>query len=184
MAEDRPIMESYYEFITQEPEPRGMEQIRQMKLYVKEDPDFLDPYVILYLEYKKKGDREKYAKYLNEAYARALHHILDKNGNWPDKLEWGWQENRHIIRTFHNRAEELYERYFFQEALELNRKLLKADPEDRTGVRFPILALRMGMSYFKYDLEFNWKDPIGENRLKWFRKHYMEDTEEWMDCDF
>lgn len=63
-----------------------------------------------------------------------------------DILEWGWLENRHIIRTILNKAISLWENNHMDEALNLFRNLLKTNPNDNVGARYYILAIRMNMS--------------------------------------
>ncbi|RLF39356.1 MAG: tetratricopeptide repeat protein, partial [Thermoplasmata archaeon] len=94
------------------------------------DADFLDPYLILYEMYLEEDKKKKADEILDDAYSRAIKLITDKNGKWPDILDWSWSENRHIIRTILNKAMSLWDNGDTEEALNLLRKLLKTNPYD------------------------------------------------------
>jgi hypothetical protein len=47
----------------------------------------------------KKGNTRKQEIYFKDAYLKAVKTVSDKNGNWPKALDWGFLENRHIIRA-------------------------------------------------------------------------------------
>ena len=64
-------------------------------------------------------------------------------------------ENRHIIRTILIKAISLWKAGKTDYALNLFRKLLKSNPGDNTGVRNYILAIRMKMSFKKFEKGFN-----------------------------
>jgi len=146
---------------------------------IKEDPDFFDTYLLLLniLEDEKKF--EEAAQVLDEAFNRAINLITDKNGNWPDMLEWGLLENRHIIRTILNKAILLWDFKQFDEALDLLRKLLKTNPGDNIGARSYILAIRMNMSFEDFEKRFN-KGGFYDNELTdWFEKNYKNFPDEF-----
>ena len=177
------IMNAYYDFITQSPEPKGGQLTKQMKEFIQQDPDFLDPYNIMYHHLRDRYHAEKALDYLNQAYERALKQLLDDEGHWPARLDWEWMENRAIIRTLWNRADALYAHAFRQEALDLFRRIIRYDQRDANGVRFKILALRMGKSYKDYYIDFELMDPSGRNLHSWFDRNAKKFPEEWQGLD-
>jgi len=70
-------------------------------------------------------------------------------------LEWGWLENRHIIKAILNKALSHWVKGETDEALELFRKILSTNPGDNPGVRFYILAIKQGMSYREFEKHYS-----------------------------
>ncbi len=95
------------------------------------------------------------AELLETAYQQALNMILDKQGKWPDDLPWGWQENRHIIRTLLNKAIFFWTMEQRTEARDLFTNLLRSNPMDNIGARDFLLAILMEMSYPKFQEKFD-----------------------------
>jgi len=173
------VRETYYD-LCEEYDGRNAESIeRQLKQLIKEDPDFLDSYLFLYEILQDDGNFHEAEKILNEAYGRALKMITDKKGNWPDILEWGWLENRHIIRTILNKAISLWRNKEIDNALDLFRKLLKTNPGDNVGARDYILAIRMGMSFEKFEKRFNKGGYYDMELDNWFDKNYKKFPDEF-----
>jgi len=139
---------------------------------IREDPDHLDPYLIL-RQVLRETDREREAaEVLDEAYGRAVRMITDDQGRWPDVLEWGWLENRHIIRTLLNKALDHWDKGETDPALEILRRLLRMNPGDNIGARDYILAIRMGMGFREYEETFASDGPFGGydgiKMMNWF----------------
>jgi len=173
------VRETYYD-LCEEYDGRNAESIkRQLKQLIKEDPDFLDSYLLLYEILQDGGNFHQAEKVLNDAYGRALKMITDKKGNWPDILEWGWLENRHIIRTIFNKAISLWRNKEIDNALDLFRKLLKTNPGDNVGARDYILAIRMDMSFEKFEERFNKGGYYDMKLVKWFDKNYKKFPDEF-----
>jgi len=177
--EDRPVMSKYYDLMEREHSMKRSSVKRRLRQLIKEDPDFLDTYLSLYWILLEEGKKEEAEKILDEAYRRALNLITDKKGRWPDLLEWGWLENRHIIRTLVNKGISLWDEGDTEEALKIFRKLLKMNPNDNPGVRYFILAIRMGMSLGEFDKKFDkggyWTSEI----VEWFDTNYKLFPEEF-----
>lgn len=146
---DHPVMSDYYDFLDSERSPRKTE--KKMMEFIKEDPQFLDPYLMLFELYQDEGDFKKAEEILDQAYKIALKTVTDKKGNWPDEMLWGFLENRHIIRTFLNKALNLWIKDKNEEALKLLRKLLRSNPRDNIGARNYILAIRLGMEFDQFE---------------------------------
>ena len=145
------------------------------------DADFLDPYLILYEMYLEEDKKKKADEILDDAYSRAIKLITDKNGRWPDILDWSWLENRHIIRTILNKAMSLWDNGDTEEALNLLRKLLKTNPYDNIGARHYILAIRMGMSLKEFEERFDRGGYYDSELSDWFDENYNDfpDEFEW-----
>ena len=145
------------------------------------DADFLDPYLVLYEMYLEEDKKKKADEILDDAYSRAIKLITDKNGRWPDILDWSWLENRHIIRTILNKAMSLWDNGDTEEALNLLRKLLKTNPYDNIGARHYILAIRMGMSLKEFEERFDRGGYYDSELSDWFDENYNDfpDEFEW-----
>jgi len=127
----------------------------------------------------EEGKEDEAERVLDEAYRRALNLITDEKGEWPDLLEWGWFENRHIIRTLVNKGASLWDEGNAEEALKIFRNLLRANPYDNPGVRYYILAIRMGMSLDEFEERFE-KDGFWTSEIdKWFNANYELFPEEF-----
>ncbi len=166
MDDDRPVMMQYYDVLEQE--LNQMDEIKAMEDLIKQDPDFYDPYVILSDHYHDIGMDQKATTILEEGYKRAIARITDKKGNWPDSIEWGWLENRHIIRVLVNKGIHLWENNEPQPALDLFRKLLSTNPGDNAGVRFYILAILLKMPYANYMAQFENDEYMNPAVFDWF----------------
>ncbi len=155
--------------------------IKKLREIIRKDPDFLDPYLTICELLWEEGKEEEADRVLDEAYQRALRLITDEEGNWPDRLEWGWLENRHILRTLLNKGIERWDKGYTEEALSIFRNLLRTNPNDNLGVRDFILAIRKGMSYEEFERRFNKGGYYDSELVEWFEKHYKEfpDEFEW-----
>ncbi|MFU8813583.1 MAG: tetratricopeptide repeat protein, partial [Balneolaceae bacterium] len=168
---NRPVQMKYYDTLDRLETATDQEMEKAMKKLIKEDPDFLDPYLILHGIYQDNEQWKKADEILNEAYEHAIKTILDKKGNWPDVLLWGFMENRHIIRTIFNKGVRLWDNGKTDEALDIFRKLLKSNPNDNVGVRDFILAIRMGISFEEYEERFNKGGYYDSESIKWFEEN-------------
>jgi len=173
------VRETYYDLYEEYDGKNAESMKRQLKQLIEKDPDFLDSYLFLYEILQDDGNFHEAEKVLNEAYGRALKMITDKKGNWPDILEWGLLENRHIIRTIFNKAISLWRNKEIDNALDLFRKLLKTNPGDNVGARDYILAIRMGMSFEKFEKRFNKGGYYDMELVKWFDKNYKKFPDEF-----
>lgn len=164
----RPVMKDWYELI-ERAESLGMEGIKaEAKELIKKDPDFLDPYTLLFEIMQDEGDFDGAEEMLDEAYTRAVRLITDKEGNWPDVLEWGYLENRHIIRAIVNKGLWLWDNGQNQEALGIFRNLLRANLNDNIGARFYILGIRMDMTFEEFQDQFDKGGYYDREIIEWF----------------
>ena len=176
---DHRVMSDFYDICERYNERNKALVKKELKELIEEDPDFLDPYLFLYQILEDEGDLNRAEKILNEAYRRAIALITDKDGSWPDVLEWGWLENRHIIRTILNKALSLWRNNEIEESLDLFRKLLKTNPNDNIGARFYILAIRMGMSLDDFEDRFNKGGYYDSEMIDWFDRNYKDFLDEF-----
>lgn len=173
------VMNIYYDLCEKYNDRNAKTIKKQLNQLIKIDPNFLDSYLLLYEILEDEGNLIEAEKVLDDAYERALKLIMDKKGNWPDILEWGWLENRHIIRTILNKAISLWKNKKSDDALNLLRKLLKTNPVDNIGARDFILAIRMNMSFEQFENRFN-KGGYYDNQLtSWFNKNYRKFPDEF-----
>lgn len=177
----RKIMSKYYDLLedTEGLPPRQV--IKAFKNLVVIDPDFLDPYIVMYECYKEIGRNDKAIKLLNEAYNKALELITDEQGKWPERLEWGWLENRHIIRTILNKALACWDGKENDKSLDLFRKLLRTNPNDNIGARNYILAILEGYKTFEsYEEKFVVDGYYDANKcFDWFDENVEKHKEEF-----
>jgi tetratricopeptide (TPR) repeat protein len=177
------VMSAYYDLCEKYCNGSNVKTIkRQLKQLIEKDQDFLDSYLLLCEILQNDGNLPEAEKILDEAYERALRSITDKKGNWPEVLEWGWLENRHIIRTILNKAISLWEKGEIDGALDLFRKLLKTNPRDNVGARDFILAIRMNMSFEEFENRFNKGGYYDMELSDWFeenRKSFPDEFGWW-----
>ena len=174
-----PVMEEYYELIDRYGESNPKSLKTQVRKLIEQDPDFLDPYIILFEILQDEGKIQEAEKILNRAYKRAIKLITDSEGNWPDIIEWGYLENRHIIRTLLNKALLLWQKGKNEEGLVILRKLLRTNPTDNIGARDFILAIRMGMTYKEFENRFNKGGYYDIEIDEWFNENYIKYPDEF-----
>ena len=173
---DHNVMMEYYD--TLESNLSNSKLLSKMNSFIKQDPYFFDPYLVVYNKYKKDGKELKALNLLDKGYQLALEIILDKKGNFPDVLEWNWMENRHIIRIILNKGLLLWKQNNFTESTEIFRKLLNSNLYDNVGARYYLLAVLEEMSYKKYVALFESEGYISNEVDSWFdkdKKKYVEE---------
>jgi tetratricopeptide (TPR) repeat protein len=176
---DHEVMSDYYD-LCESYNGRNAKTIKkQLRVLIEQDPDFFDSYLLLYEILQDEGKFTGAERILDEAFYRAKKLITDKNGQWPDRLEWGWLENRHIIRTIVNKALLLWDQGDTEIALDLLRKLLLTNPGDNAGARNYILAIRMNMSFEEFENRFNKGGFYDNEMVEWFDENYSKFPDEF-----
>lgn len=155
---EHPVMSRYYELLNRKISPKQLKG--EMALLIKKDLDFYDPYLVLGDILTSEGKKKEANVFLAEAYERAVKRIVDKQGNFPKRLIWGWLDNRHLMRVIERWGLMLWEQGKAPEALIIFRKLLQSNPGDNQGVRFTILAISLGLNP-DYENRFSSKDMPG-----------------------
>ncbi|HLC70881.1 MAG TPA: hypothetical protein VJI32_02680 [Candidatus Nanoarchaeia archaeon] len=178
------VMHQYYEVL--EKKISQSKLLEKMQELIKKDPDFYDSYVVAADILESMNKKEMAAALRSTAFERAMHRIVDKEGNFPKRIEWGWLDNRHLVRSIECWAQELWGQGKNEEALDLFRKLLKANPHDNIGARHNILAIRLGLGP-DYESKFETKDMPGYldaiKVMEWFDKNvkkFPEEFEWWL----
>lgn len=185
IAHDSPASTPFYDLAERYEAASGSTKSLERKLrgLIALDPEYYDPYLMLRDLLTKTGREEEGAALLDEAYHRALTRITDANGAWPASLEWGWLENRHILRVLLNQALADWTAGSPNTALGLFRKLLRSSPGDNIGGRYYLLAILMGETFEGYETKF--MSRFGYDALKadaWFNANtprFPEDFDWW-----
>lgn len=176
---DHKVANEYSEFIDND---LSYEQLkRSLKRLINEDPFFFDSYLILADIFYAEGRNNQAKDLLQRAFQKAMMKIVNKEGKWPKIMEWGWVENRHIIRTLDRWATELWDDGKKEDALMILRNLLKSNPADNIGARYGILAIRMNLDS-SYESQFSSILPgyIDAYEIsKWFEKNSKKFPEEF-----
>lgn len=176
------IIEDYYNIMDRYTGKNTPFIIPKLKKLIDIDPFFFDAYTSLVDLFYSINQFEKGDIIINQAFEKALKRIVDKKGNWPDRLEWGWLENRHIIRAILNQAILYWKCEKTNDALGLLRKLLRSNPNDNVGARFYILGIRKNISFIDFELRFNKNGFYDTDLPEWFDanyKSYPDEFERW-----
>jgi len=148
---DHKVMSEYYDLMEARPKLPILK--KKMQSLIKRDPDFFDSYSVLADILLQEGKIKESDNLVIQAYERAVRRIADKKGNWPKVMEWGFLENRHLMRIIQRYGYLLWEQGKEEEALAVFRKLLRANPGDNQGARHSILAIRLGAG-------MDWDEPF------------------------
>jgi len=168
------VNELYWEFL-ESPEADDIKKsIKVLKSIIKKDSNFFDPYVTLHEYYLMDGDLKKAIDIIEKGFQRAID-LIESDGKFPDKLIWGFLENRHIIRMIFNFGMFIWANDEDKEiALNIFMQLLKSNHNDNIGARYSIVAILEGFdSQEDYEEKFKSKDGVGleyEALEKWFYK--------------
>ena len=177
---ERKIMSNYHSAL--ENNLRRGQMKNQMRKFIEKDPDFFDTYLALADFLYEDEEYFEADELLRTAFTRALKRIVDKDGNWPKVMPWGFLENRHLIRAIDRWAYKLWEDDHNEYALEIFRKLLKSNPNDNVGARYEILAILLGHGQEWQEEEFSagregMIDAIKSE--KWFNRNAKKFPEEF-----
>lgn len=181
------VQQFYWDFMERE-ETNIAKGIKKLKKIIQKDPDFFDSYVVLAEYYDAKGADEDAFEIIKEGYERAMN-LMMPQGRFPDKLEWLYMENRHIIRIIFQYAMRLWEIGETKEALRLFKQLLASNPNDNIGARYAIVALLEGMpSMQTYEEKFATAQGYldGAKVEEWFQKaadRHMDEIGWWFELD-
>ena len=180
---DHAVMHEFYESTEQITNRKKLKA--EMQRLIAADPSFFDPYLVLADLLTEEGKAEAARDLIADAYQKAVKHIVDNKGNWPKEMAWGWLENRHIMRAIERYAYQLWEEGDTEEALDIFRRLLKANPGDNQGARHSILAIRLGLGT-DWEEQFLVKEgPMAGQALeagplhRWFEQHAKQFPEEF-----
>ena len=183
------VHELYFEFL-ESPEADDIKKsIKVLKSIIKKDSNFFDPYITLNEYYLMDGDFEKAIDIMEKGFQRAID-LIDRNGKFPDELNWGFMENRHIIRIIFNFAMFVWENEDKDIALNIFMELLKSNHNDNIGARYSIAAILEGFdSQENYEEQFESENGMGleyEALEEWFYKAAQKHKEVlgwWIDLE-
>jgi len=180
------ISDKYYELLDMLDEMDVKTQVKELQKLIKEEPLFLDPYLIIAETYEYEDNQYGRMRYLEMAYDKAVS-LIKRKGLYPDELLWGFVENRHIIRAMFNYAMLLWEDGEKDVAINIFVYLLKSNPSDNIGARYSILGILEG---YANEVAMEQKFAAKEGYLdalkmdKWFSeksKKHMKYFKEWYD---
>ena len=174
-----PISNQYFSIIDRFTGKNAPYIIPRLKKLIQKDPTYFESYNSLVDLLMLSGKESEAIGYINQASRRALSRIVDKKGNWPDRLKWSILENRHIIKAILNRAILYWDEGQSKNALGLFRKLLHLNPNDNIGARDYILAIRMKMTFDQFEKRFNKGGFYDKDLMEWFDKNYKKFPEEF-----
>jgi tetratricopeptide (TPR) repeat protein len=177
--EEHQIEDQYFKIMDRYSGKNAQSIIPRLNKFIENDPYYFDSYNSLVDLYYSKGEIEKANKIINQASKKALERILDRKGNWPDRLEWGWLENRHIIRAIVNQAILYWKTEETEKALNLFRNLFRSNPNDNVGARYYILGIRLNISFTDFELRFNKNGFYDYDIVKWFDENYKRFSDEF-----
>ena len=175
---DHAVMTDYYDFLDSD-RNTPVKTEKKMMEFIKTDPAFLDPYLLLFEFYQNKKEVEKAREILEQAYQIAIKTISDRKGSWPEEMLWGHLENRHIIRTLLNKAMNYWAHGETEPALDLLRKLLRSNSRDNIGARNYILAIRLGMSFEEFETQMASEHGYDGNKMMEFEKKMKKFPDEF-----
>ncbi len=166
------VNEMYWDFLESSDGSDIKKSVKKLQDMIIKDPDFFDPYITLHEYYMFNKEVKKGYEILSKGYFRAVDLIVDENDDFPDVLNWGFTENRHIIRILFNFATMLWLSNQTNEALAILLQLLKSNPNDNIGARYAIVALlEKYESYEQFEEQFETGDGYldGGRVDEWFQ---------------
>ena len=183
------VNEMYWEFIESEDAEHIEKSIKILKGIIKKDPDYFDPYITLHEYYLANDESNKAIATLVDGYDRAMNLVMI-DGEFPDKLLWGFIENRHIIRMIFNYALLMWRMEDKKQAVTLMQQLLRANPGDHIGARYYIVAILEGFeSEEEFEINFMKEDEEyldWQQQERWFQEKVMKHRKElgwWLDME-
>ncbi len=184
------VSEMYFDFLESPIQDNIKKNIQALRAMIKKDKNFFDPYITLHEYYLMDRDFKNAIKTMEQGFQRAID-LIDNDGKFPDSLNWGFIENRHIIRMIFNFAMFVWSNDEDKEiALNIFMELLKSNPNDNIGARYSIAAILEGFgSQEEYEEHFESENGMGleyEALEKWFcesaQKH-LDVIGWWLELD-
>jgi len=126
---------------------------------IQKDADFFDPYISLSELYAEQKRAKEHCEILQKGFDRAIN-LISRNGQMPSMLEWGFIENRHIIRMIYNYANFVWLVNDREKAYAIFKLLLKMNINDNIGARYAMMAILEGFES-PYRLEELFMDEEG-----------------------
>lgn len=175
---DHSVMGEFYEICEQGFSINKL--LKEMYRLLEIDEEFCDPYLTIAEILFYKGKNQEADEILRTAYERAVVTIADSKGRWPKEMPWGYLENRHLMRAIEEYGMHCWKEEKIDEALEIFHRLLRCNPNDNQGMRFNILAIRLGLDMDEWEKPFEMlvnKEIVGLDALKmheWFKENALK----------
>jgi tetratricopeptide (TPR) repeat protein len=144
--------------------------------FIKSFPSFPEAY---WLDWVHESKQPQYlgessaSRSLIRAYDVAIQKVHSLIGGWPDRLEWGWLENRCLLRIFQGMAEYYWECGAKYLAEDLFRRILTMNPNDNQGIRYSLVYLLKGKKFEQFERDID-SDPSGQ-KLERFYQNYKDE---------
>lgn len=135
---------------------------------IKEDPHVIDAYNLRFEILEHEGSRAAMKKEALRGYKAVLELIQDENGNFPDKIDWGWLENRSILRALANYAFTQWRSLKWEQAEEVMSRIINMNPNDNQGMCYCYLAVLERIAWTPFHDMFPDDEP--EKLFEWFNK--------------
>lgn len=127
-------------------------------------PDFLPPYEYAFRmigQMEQDKDILDLESDLEKRWFNVCEKIAQKEDVFNKTVEWGFLENRPLIRGLFNKANRFWEAGQFNEAHELFSKIYKTNENDNIGARYSVKATAEGMSLKEFEMRFTTDDGTG-----------------------
>lgn len=127
-------------------------------------PEFIKPYETLLAMvsiYEPNPDLLYLKETIEGKWVKACEKIADRENIFDKKVEWGWMENRPLIRGLFHKANVLWQEGEIEKAHELFSKIYKTNENDNIGARYSVKATSEGMTYDEFEDRFTHTDEYG-----------------------
>ena len=144
----------------------------ELKVLIKREPFFFKPYVLLYELLEGEGKITEAKEVLDKGYERLKQLFALPSGRLPDRVPWEYESNLHILEFLTNYGIFLWEMGDIENSLEVLKLTYNLDPTDKEGVRYYILAIKMGMGLDEFERAFSVEGVYDTKDLEsWFNSH-------------
>ncbi len=127
-------------------------------------PDFLLPYefaLSMLSLMEPDGDLQELQVSLEQRWMQACERVAEKEDIFKKRVEWGWVENRPLIRGLFQKANKLWKAGQLKQAHDLFGKIFKTNENDNIGARYSVKATADGMSLEEFEERFTYSDEDG-----------------------
>jgi hypothetical protein len=182
--EDRfhPYWEEYYDCLELMGTANNLLLIAKLQRLSLLDQDYLHPILLIADIEREMGNEKRADELVTEAFDK-VKSIVYRDGRWPDRMSWGWDENRHLLRALEDYADMRWRQSRLDEALDVFRRIFSMNLYDNQGIRFKILAMRMNYSFNEHTGK---NDSSNEDFGFWseqfsrYAKEFPEDFKQWI----
>jgi len=159
-----PLEDKVYELKEQWDGTNGIGIRRKLNALVKEAPGLIEAYNCRYDILGHEDHIVAQDKEAKRAYNAVVTHYF--SDGFPDQMEWGFLENRPILKALYNFAVSCWVPREKEETIKTFKLLLRLNPSDNQGARFCLLGILEGMSQHHF---FHKMDQ--SMMLPWFQEN-------------